>query len=197
MDFIPTTFSDETSSGTSYPSPVSDFIEEPPLLEEIGVNFTHIRQKTLAVLNPFSTTIDEELLFDSDLAGPFFFCVMLGGSLLMTGKWTFDYIYGVTFVGSLAMFCLMNIMSELEIGLYRTISIMGYCLLPMVLLAILTMVLPIRTIIGVVLTFLCVLWCTNRASLMFTALLRLHHQRILVGYPLGLYYACFALLTIY
>lgn len=29
-----------------------DFENEPPLLEELGINFDHIRQKTLAVLNP-------------------------------------------------------------------------------------------------------------------------------------------------
>lgn len=33
-----------------------DFENEPPLLEELGVNFDHIRQKTLAVLNPLGVT---------------------------------------------------------------------------------------------------------------------------------------------
>jgi hypothetical protein len=29
-----------------------DMDNEPPLLEELGINFDHIRQKTVAVLNP-------------------------------------------------------------------------------------------------------------------------------------------------
>lgn len=33
-----------------------DYENEPPLLEELGVNFDHIRLKTLAVLNPFGST---------------------------------------------------------------------------------------------------------------------------------------------
>jgi len=32
-----------------------DYDNEPPLLEELGVNFDHIRLKTLAVLNPFGS----------------------------------------------------------------------------------------------------------------------------------------------
>ncbi len=31
------------------------FDDERPLLEELGINFDHIRQKTLAVLNPVGT----------------------------------------------------------------------------------------------------------------------------------------------
>jgi len=33
-----------------------DIENEPPLLEELGFNFDHIRLKTLAVLNPLGTT---------------------------------------------------------------------------------------------------------------------------------------------
>lgn len=47
---------------------------EPPLLEELGVNWSHIQAKTLAVLNPFRR-IDQHLMDDSDLAGPLLFFV--------------------------------------------------------------------------------------------------------------------------
>jgi hypothetical protein len=32
----------------------TDFDSEPPLLEELGINFDHIKKKTIAVLNPFT-----------------------------------------------------------------------------------------------------------------------------------------------
>jgi len=49
---------------------------EPPLLEELGVNFSHVRSKTLAVLNPFRR-IDQHLMDDSDLAGPALFFLLV------------------------------------------------------------------------------------------------------------------------
>ena len=46
-----------------------EFNNEPPLLEELGINPEHIFQKTLTVLNPFRAT-RAEVAGDSDLAGP-------------------------------------------------------------------------------------------------------------------------------
>lgn len=62
-----------------------DYDNEPPLLEELGINFDHIRQKTFAVLNPVgSATAD--VIADQDLAGPLVFCLLFGASLLLHGK---------------------------------------------------------------------------------------------------------------
>ena len=51
-----------------------DYENEPPLLEELGINAEHILQKTLSVLNPFRAT-RPEVAGDSDLAGPLVFCL--------------------------------------------------------------------------------------------------------------------------
>lgn len=56
--------------------------DELPILEELGINLTHIWKKTLSVLNPFRK-IDEESLKDNDLAGPLFFALLLGMFLLL------------------------------------------------------------------------------------------------------------------
>lgn len=71
----------------------TDFDSEPPLLEELGINFDHIKKKTIAVLNPFTkrfvvqyfvllTTkrLDPEILTDCDMAGPIVFGLLLGFS---------------------------------------------------------------------------------------------------------------------
>ena len=76
------------------------FADEPPLLEELGINFDHITQKTLAVVNPLRST-DANILHDSDLAGPLVFIVAFGCFLLLSGKVSFGYIYGIGVMGQL------------------------------------------------------------------------------------------------
>lgn len=141
------------------------FEGEPPLLEgdcftllfcflahllrsELGINFQHILDKSLTVLNPLRR-VDEHIMDDADLAGPIFFCFCFGISLLFvshflyitfcsflwvvqSGKSNFNYIYGVGLFGSASLYTLLNLMSEQGIDAYRVASVLGYCLLPMV-----------------------------------------------------------------
>jgi hypothetical protein len=65
------------------PAEYTDFSDEPPLHEELGLNFGHIKKKTIAVMNPFTRTLDAELLDDCDLAGPLVFGAMLGFALTL------------------------------------------------------------------------------------------------------------------
>ena len=77
------------------------FEGEPPLLEgesrsshsshrrfphthistELGINFSHIRAKSMTVLNPFRR-VDERIMDDADLAGPLIFCFCFATFLL-------------------------------------------------------------------------------------------------------------------
>lgn len=109
--------------------------DEPPLLEELGINFLHIKNKGMVVLNPFKT-IDKHIMDDADLAGPLIFCFLFGGFLLLSGKLQFGYIYGISFLGVLSMYFLLNLMADLGLDVWRTASVLGYCLLPMVLLSV-------------------------------------------------------------
>jgi hypothetical protein len=52
-------------------------------------------------------------------------------------------------------------------------------------------------LIGIVLVALCIAWCTYSAALMFVRVLMMVEQRLLVGYPLVLFYTCFALISIF
>lgn len=56
----------------------------PPLFffAELGINFDHIWQKTLTVLNPLKPA-DGSIMNETDLAGPILFCVALGATLLL------------------------------------------------------------------------------------------------------------------
>jgi len=52
---------------------------------ELGINLSHIRMKTLSVLNPFSS-VSADVIGDCDLAGPLMFCMALGSFLLLVGR---------------------------------------------------------------------------------------------------------------
>ncbi len=81
--------------------------------------------------------------------------------------------------------------------LTRTFSVLGYCLLPIVFLSTLSVLLDLRGTIGGVLGVLAIAWCTFAAARIFEAALSLNQQRWLLAYPALLFYACFALITIF
>ncbi|KAJ3219494.1 hypothetical protein HDU67_000907 [Dinochytrium kinnereticum] len=174
------------------------FADEPPLLEELGVNFSHIVSKAMAVLNPFRS-LDKNIMDDTDLAGPLIFCFLFGGFLLFSGKVHFGYIYGIAMLGWGSMYTILNLMSDQGVDGYRTASVLGYCLLPMVVLGFLSSILvPLSGVIALwILSALSVLWCTHSASLMFVTVLSLNEQRLLVAYPVFLLYSAFALLAVF
>ncbi|XP_067140118.1 protein YIPF5-like [Centruroides vittatus] len=180
----------------TYTSSGDNFEDEPPLLEELGINFDHIMQKTLAVFNPLRDA-DAVILQESDLAGPLVFCLTFGSFLLLSGKVHFGYIYGIGVMGCLAMYLLLNVMSGSGISVGCTISVLGYCLLPMVVLSGVSIVLSLKGSLGIGLAVFIVLWCALSASKLFVTALAMDHQQPLVAYPCALLYGVFALLTIF
>ncbi|XXG96057.1 hypothetical protein Hte_002334 [Hypoxylon texense] len=207
---------------------------EPPLLEELGVNFGHIQMKTLAVLNPFGR-IDQHIMDDSDLGGPIIFFLLFGTFLLLSGKVHFGYIYGLALMGSIALHTILSLMSTdgpgspspaLAAPAYpsgpgypgdpnasgrddgkgnlgstltfaRSASVLGYCLLPLVLTSLVGIVLPMDGPLGYILTSAAIVWCTTSASGMFCAVGRMRQMRALVAYPLMLFYVGFGIMSIF
>lgn len=188
---------------TPDPSPAYDpnatgenYEDEPPLMEELGINFDHITQKTLAVLNPLKQA-DHTIMQDTDLAGPLVFCLAFGGSLMLSGKLTFGYIYGIGVVGCVAMYSLLNLMSMTGVSVGCITSVLGYCLLPMVILSFASALLSLQGMLGIIFTVLAVLWCSASASKLFVSALSMDHQQPLIAYPCALVYGVFALLTVF
>lgn len=169
---------------------------EPPLLEELGINIPLIKRKTFTVLNPMQT-VDSRIMDDADLWGPILFFIAFGAFLLLSGKAHFSYIYGLAMLGWLSIYCLLNMMSESGLDLYRTASVLGYCLLPMVLLSSLSILLRLKGVFGYGLGIASVFWCTFASSGIFVSVLGMKNQRFLIAYPVALFYACFALITIF
>lgn len=84
-----------------------------------------------------------------------------------------------------------------SMDLSRTVSVLGYCLLPMVLLAGVSVVVDLRGGTGAGLGIAAVLWCTQSATRFFEGAMAMRQQRYLIAYPTLLLYACFALITIF
>ncbi|KAI1189665.1 hypothetical protein F5B17DRAFT_172112 [Nemania serpens] len=207
---------------------------EPPLLEELGVNWGHIQMKTFAVLNPFAR-IDQHIMDDSDLAGPILFFLLFGTFLLLSGKVHFGYIYGLALMGSIALHTILSLMSpdgptspspshagsayapgsgypgdptagghddpksqlSSTLTFARSASVLGYCLLPLVLVSLVGIAMPMDGPFGYILTTAAIMWCTTSASGIFCAVGRMRQTRLLVAYPLALFYAGFGIMSIF
>ncbi|KAM9677693.1 protein YIPF7 [Trichechus inunguis] len=175
---------------------IDGFDEEPPLLEELGINFDHIWQKTLTVLNPLKPA-DGSIMNETDLAGPILFCLALGASLLMAGKVQFGYVYGMSAIGCLGIHALLNLMSFSEVSYGCVASVLGYCLLPMVILSSCAIFFSLQGATGTMLALVIVGWCSLSASKIFISALAMEGQQLLIAYPCALVYGLFALLTIF
>ncbi|XP_051646058.1 protein YIPF7 isoform X1 [Manacus candei] len=187
------TYSPDTLSHLGY-ADGSD--EEPPLLEELGINFEHIWQKTLTVLNPMKPA-DGSIMNETDLTGPIIFCLALGATLLMAGKVHFGYVYGMSAIGCLVMHALLNLMSDLGVSHGCVASVLGYCLLPMLILSSSAVIFSLQGIPGILLALFIIGWCSLSASKIFTSALAMEGQQLLIAYPCALLYGLFALLTVF
>jgi len=177
----------------------SSFDDELPLLEELEIYPMEIIQKALTVLIPTKPIVSQQLT-DSDLAGPLLFSLLLGLCLLLQGKVHFSYIFGFGIVGCVLMYLVLNLMSDdgVDITIEKTTSILGYSLLPIVLLAALHIIFPLSQGLPFLLSSgLTVAWCTLTATRFIEKALEMTEQWWLVAYPVTLFYFCFVLLTIF
>ena len=170
--------------------------EEPPLLEELGINPQNIKNKIIGVIT--LKRIDKKFLEDSDMAGPLLIFLLFAFSSVLQYKINFGYIYGISVFGSILLFLLLNLMSKNSgILLYNTISVLGYCLIPIVLLSFIAVFMDMKNFVGGIFAFLAIVLASLNASRFFEIGLDMYSQRWLIFYPVALFYTCFVLVTIY
>lgn len=174
----------------------ASYENEPPLLEELGVNFNHIKVKTYTVLNPLGQ-IDAHIMDDTDLFGPLIFGVLFGLILLVSGKVHFGYVYGCALLGNLSLWTILSLMAPTSTGFLRTASVLGYCLLPLVGVSALGMVMNMDGLVGYGVTITAIAWSTYSASAIFVSVLQMTDTRMLVAYPVALFYSIFAILSLF
>jgi len=213
----PTTFIPQVGNSNIPTSPTSggyggkpydptEFENELPLLEELGINVEHIVQKMRNVVLPLERfggkNMDATVIQDADLSGPIALGLILGGELLLTdGKLSFGYIYGIFLFGCVSMTFILNFMSPQDaISFWTVTSILGYSLLPVNLLAAIKLIvvkLGNFTSLGRVLAFLTVLWCTVASTRLMEQGCDMRNQRYLIAYPIALLYTAVVLITIF
>ncbi|XP_041049986.1 protein YIPF5 isoform X3 [Carcharodon carcharias] len=174
----------------------NSFEDEAPLLEELGINFDHIWQKTLTVLHPLKAA-DGSIMNETDLAGPMVFCLAFGATLLLVGKIQFGYVYGISAIGCLGMYCLLNLMSMTGVSFGCVASVLGYCLLPMIILSSFAVIFSLQGMLGVIIAAMIIGWCSLSASKIFISALAMEGQQLLVAYPCALLYGVFALISVF
>ena len=171
---------------------------EPPLLEELEINLDQIRQKTWAVLTFKSLSDHKNILQDPDLAGPLTFLLTFGFLLLLSGKIQFGYIYGLGTLGCLIIHSVVYLVAAKNISFMCTVSVLGYCILPMVMLSALSIMINLKaTLVGSILSVVAILWCAVGASNLLVTAIDIANARLLVAYPCALFYTVFALLTVF
>jgi len=157
---------------------------------------------------------------DSDLAGPILFFLLFGFFLLFSGKLHFGYIYGLALLGSVALHTILSLMSpplspaeqsstqdshhpagsrhfSSTLTIARSASVLGYCLLPLVITSLIGIAVPMDSLFGYIITAAAIAWCTYSSSSMFCAVGRMSETKLLVAYPLALFYAGFGIMAIF
>jgi len=185
--------------GTDFSSAqYASFEDEPPLLEELGINVGSILQKVRGVL---TFKMRHDYVRDLDIGGPLLFVILLSSLHLLTGKLHFGVILGWSVVGSGAIYWVVNMLCGIDatakIDFYNTCCLMGYGIIPLCIFSALDLIIP-RSVVSAVLAAVVVVWSTVVATKMFLIHTpSLLDHRILVAYPCLLFYSAFTLLSFY
>lgn len=217
-----------TYAASPLPCPLSS-----PCLLELGINFSHIRSKSLAVLNPFER-IDARIMDDADLAGPLIFFLCFATFLLFVR--VLSVLICLTYLISVLSYPVRKAPVQLHLwhcplgfrvdshpaelngrtGDRRIPSDVGPRILPSAhrwcwrtfccrdtgvrvprFRQSFVLTHESSGLLGYLVSFLSVIWSTYSASGIFVTVLRMSDQRLLVAYPVALFYGCFALFSVF
>jgi hypothetical protein len=133
---------------------------------DLGIEIDKIKLKFLSIVT--QRGIKETAEYD-DMAGPIMVCVLFGILLLCKGKIHFGSIYGFGLTGCIGIYFVLNLMSHKGqyVELYKTISTLGYSLLPFVLLALISIFLDLRNASGAIISIIMLIWSTVTATRLF------------------------------
>ncbi|WOL08485.1 hypothetical protein Cni_G17238 [Canna indica] len=191
-------FASVSTGGGGHFSVPGSFEDEPPLLEELGINTRQIWRKTLSILNPFR--VKPDLHEDADLSGPFLFLMAFGLFQLLAGKFHFGIILGWVTVAALFLYVVFNMLAGRNgnLDLYRCLSLVGYCMLPMVILSAASLFVPHGGVLIFSMAAVFVLWSTRVCTGLLVELASGGDEhRGLIAYACCLVYLLFSLLIIF
>ncbi|GAB2276877.1 hypothetical protein Dimus_011588 [Dionaea muscipula] len=175
-----------------------NFGDEQPLLLELGINTRQIWSKTISILNPFR--IKPTLHEDADLSGPFLLLVTFGLFQLLAGKIHFGIILGWITMAAMFLYVVFNMLAGRNgnLDLHRCVSLIGYCMLPMVILSALALFLPQGGAVVFGLAGVFVVWSTRVCTKLLVELSAIGDEhRGLIAYTCFLIYSLFSLLIVF
>ena len=200
------------------------FPDEPPLLEELGVDFSQIARRAKSAMNPLPSRKTRETSKDDDLAGPLVVFGLIATLHAIQGKMHYGYILGWSAIASGLTCWLLNQLTAQSnsnavenLSLSRTASVIGYNATSILILSFMKAFVysqgsnsgsnnssdgsPSGKNSFGILAFasVCVLQASSKSSGLF-----LHGmgqcgegKRLVVFYPMVLLYSLYALLTLY
>ncbi|KAL2897164.1 Protein YIPF7 [Bienertia sinuspersici] len=173
--------------------------EEPSLLEELEINPSLIWRKTLSLIHPFR--LNPSLHSDPDLSGPFLYYFAFSLFQLLAGKVQFGVILGWLAISSIFLYSTLNFLAGKNgnLDLYRSFSVVGYCLLPIVIYSAASLFLPpTPTTAAFLIAAVFVVWATRVSSrLLAVDELGASEHRALIAYPCFLIYSLFSMLVMF
>lgn len=184
--------------GAGVPSGSASFEDEEPLLDELGIHPDQIWKKTKTILNPLR--VDPAVHKDSDLSGPIILYLSLCLFQLLAGKIQFGVILGWIVVSSIFLYVVFNMLAGRNgrLDLHTCTSVVGYCLLPVVILSAASLFLPQGSYGRFVVAGLFVLWATRACTSLMVALADGEEEhRGLIAYACFLIYTLFSLLVVF
>lgn len=175
----------------------ADEEDEPPLLEELGIDISKIVTRLLHSLDP--TGKCGVVLGDYDVIGPIALYLTYTSLLLLAGgKLMFSYIYGLAVLTSTCMYGLLWAMTDSpEVTLTSTFSVLGYSFTPVVLVSLLAVFVNLKNILGTFIVLAAVLWSSMNASRVFVAMFGNSDQKYLMAYPCAIISGLYTLFILY
>jgi hypothetical protein len=171
--------------------------DEPPLLEELGIDVNKIITRLVHSLDP--TGKCGVVLGDYDVIGPIALYLTYTSLLLLAGgKLMFSYIYGLAVLTSVCMYALLWAMTDSpEVTLTSTFSVLGYSFTPVVLVALLAVFVNLKNIMGSIIVLGAVLWSSSNAARVFVAMFGNSDQKYLMAYPCAIICGLYTLFILY
>ncbi|KAI4364196.1 hypothetical protein MLD38_020323 [Melastoma candidum] len=177
----------------------ASFDEEEPLLDELGIHPEQIWRKTRSILNPFRVNTAVHL-HNSDLSGPILLYLSLCLFQLLSGKIQFGIVLGWIVVSSIFLYVVFNMIAGKNgrLNLHSCTSIIGYCMLPIVVLSAISLFIPQGNLVLFVAAGVLVMWATRVSTILMVALADGEEEhRGLVAYACFLIYTMFSLLVVF
>ncbi|KAJ4831372.1 hypothetical protein Tsubulata_021672 [Turnera subulata] len=147
----------------------ANFDDEEPLLDELGIHPDQIWRKTKFILNPFR--VNPAFYKDSDLSGPIFLYLSLCLFQLLAGKIQFGVILGWIVVSSIFLYVVFNMLAGRNgnLDLHTCTSVVGYCLLPVVIFSVVLLFVPQGGPVRFVVAGVFVVWATRACTNLMVA----------------------------